>query len=97
MGTDDLTGDGQAEACPFFVLTAGKVGFVETVKDIRDAIFRDADSAVFDGYEYLVVFLRSFYFDHRVLVAEFYGIVDQVIEYLLDACEVGGNVQFVAG
>ena len=96
MSPDDLADYGQAEACPFFVFASGEVGLVEALPDLVLVFFGNADSAVFDADEDFAFLFSGLYLDLRVVVAEFDGVVDQVVEDLLDLVHVGVNIEYVA-
>ena len=88
MGSDDLTDYGQAKACPFFVFAAGEVGLVEAVPDELLVILGNTDAAVPDRDEDCVALLSGLYGDIGILAAEFEGVVDEVVEDLLDLLQV---------
>ena len=97
MGTDDLADDGQAQACPFFVLAAGEVGLVEAVPDQFLVFFANSDSAVANGDKYCISFFCCINGDLGVLMAEFQGVVDQVVEDLLDLFQVRIDKEDLSG
>ena len=96
MRLDDLLGDGKAQAGPFFILAAGQIGFVETVPDQLQAVLGDADAAVLDGNEYLCVFFRGLDLDDGIVVGKFDGIVQEVVEHLLDLSHIRVDIQLIA-
>ena len=66
---------------------------VETIPDLFDAVFWNADSGVFDGNKDFLIFFGRLDRDCGVCEAEFERIVDQVIKYLLDLAEISGDKQ----
>ena len=84
----DLFYDCQTESCSLLILTSGEIRLIEPVPDLLDTLFRNTDSRIFHGNKDFLVLQRSLDIDHRVLTAEFDGVVDQVVEYLLDLTEV---------
>ena len=96
MSPDDLADYGQAKACPFFVFASGEVGLVEALPNLVLVLLGNADSAVFDAYEDFAFLFSGLDLDLRVVVAEFDGVVNEVVEDLLDLVHVGVNVEDVA-
>lgn len=88
VSTDDLADDGEAKACPFFIAPPGSVGFVKTIPDFRKILTGNAFSEILDGDEDKLFTDRDTDLDDTVIVAEFDGIVEQVIEDLLDLDEI---------
>ena len=88
MGLYDLFYNGKSKAGAPLVFASGKIRFVETVPDFFNAVSGNTDSRIFYGNEDLFIFAGCLDIDHRVIVAEFDGIVDQVIENLLDLSHV---------
>ena len=84
VGLDDLLDDGQAQAGPFLVLPAGQVRFVEALPDLVQLLAGDPDPVVLHRDEDLVVFLGCLDCDRRAVLAEFDGVVQEIIEDLLD-------------
>ena len=67
---------------------SGGVGLVETLPDQLQIFLGDPDAAVLDGNKKLAFLNGGFDADDGIVVAEFYGIVQQVIEHLLDFSHV---------
>ena len=88
MCLDDLFYNRKAKAGTPLVFSSGKVSFVETVPDLFNTVPGDADTGIFYGNEDLLVFTGRLDIDHGVIMAEFNGIVDQVIKDLLDLAHV---------
>ena len=88
VGLDHFFYNGQAEPCPFFVFSTGEIRFVEALPYLVQIFSGDADPPVFDGDESLVVFLADLHCDRRFRIAEFDGVVDQVVKDLLDLAPV---------
>ena len=84
----DLFYDCQTESCSLLILTSGEIRLIEPVPDLLDTLFRNTDSRIFHGNKDFLVLQRSLDIDHRVLTAEFDGVVDQIVEHLLDLTEV---------
>ena len=84
----DLFYDCQTESCSLLILTSGEIRLIETVPDLLDTLFRNTDSRILHGNKDFLVLQRSLDIDYRVLTAEFDGVVDQIVEHLLDLTEV---------
>ena len=84
MCLDDFFYNGKSKSGALLVFSAGEVCLVETIPDLFDAVFWNADSGVFDGNKDFLIFFGRLDRDCGVCVAEFERIVDQVIKYLLD-------------
>lgn len=97
MSANNFANDGQAKACPFFVLAAGKVRLVEALEDSILFAAGDPDSVILDGDEDLPVLLIGLKPDGGAGSAEFDGIVDQIVENLLNAVLVGVDIEHAAG
>ena len=93
----DQLRDGQAQACPFFVFSAGEVGLVEAVPDEALFIFGDADPVVADGNKDGLALFRGLDHDIGIRAAEFQGVVDEVVEDLLDLVQIRVDVEDPAG
>ena len=89
MGRDDLLCNGKAEAGPCTVKSPGAVGFVKAVPDSR--LFRDRNSASVIRYGQIAasVLYSGFETYLGVSFAEFDGIVEQVVDNLLDFFLIG--------
>ena len=96
MSPDDLTDYGQAKACPFFVFAAGEIGLVEALPYLVLVFLGNADAAVLDTDEDFAFLFSGLDLGLRVVVAEFDGIVDEVVEDLRDLVHVGMNVEDIA-
>ena len=88
MCLDDFFYNGKSKSGTLLVFSAGEVCLVETIPDLFDAVFWNADSGVFDGNKDFLIFFGRLDRDCGVCVAEFERIVDQVIKYLLDLAEI---------
>ena len=88
VGLDDVFYDRKAKAGTFFIFTSGKIRFVETAPDLFDTFFRNSDTGIFDGNENTLKFQVGLDVDHRIRMAELDGIVDQVVEHLLDLAQI---------
>ena len=93
MCLDDFFYNGKSKSGTLLVFSAGEVCLVETIPDLFDAVFWNADSGVFDGNKDFLIFFGRLDRDCGVCVAEFERIVDQVIKYLLDLAEISGDKQ----
>ena len=96
MCLDDFFYNGKSKSGALLVFSAGEVCLVETIPDLFDAVFWNADSGVFDGNKDFLIFFGRLDRDCGVCVAEFERIVDQVIMYLLDLAEISGDKQWFA-
>lgn len=94
MGEDDFLGDRQAEPGAFFVPAPREVGLVKAVENFTERLLRDADAGIFYGDEYFLSFFPRLDPDFGIGVAEFHGIVDEVIKNLVDFALVGIYDQF---
>ncbi len=83
---------------PFFVLSSGKVGFVETVPDLFSGNPLGIPTPV-SLTETKTFFVpgRSLDIDHGAVVAELDGIVQEVIKDLLDLSQIRVDHQYVVG
>ena len=88
MCLDDFFYNGKSKSGALLVFSAGEVCLVETIPDLFDAVFWNADSGVFDGNKDFLIFFGRLDRDCGVCVAEFERIVDQVIKDLLDLAHV---------
>ena len=88
MCLDDFFYNGKSKSGALLVFSAGEVCLVETIPDLFDAVFWNADSGVFDGNKDFLIFFGRLDRDCGVCVAEFERIVDQVIKDLLDLSHV---------
>ena len=84
VSSQDFPNNGKPKPGAVFVFVSGGIGFVETVENLRDLIGRDPLAVVFDGYKHIFSFPGSGDGDRRMGRTEFNGIVQQVIDYLLD-------------
>ncbi len=84
----DLFYDCQTESCSLLILTSGEIRLIETVPDLLDTLFRNINARILHGNKDFLVLQRSLDIDYRVLTAEFDGVVDQIVEHLLDLTEV---------
>ncbi len=84
----DLFYNRQPESCSLLILTSGEIRLIEPVPDLLDTFPRNTDSRILHGNKDFLVLQRSLDIDHRVLTAEFDGVVDQIVEHLLDLTEV---------
>ena len=89
---DDPAGDGEAQPRALFVLSSGKVGFVETVPDLFQGILGDPHAGVLDGDEDFAVLLRCLNCDGGIVVAEFDCIINEIVQHLLDFSHIGADV-----
>ena len=80
MCLDDFFYNGKSKSGTLLVFSAGEVCLVETIPDLFDAVFWNADSGVFDGNKDFLIFFGRLDRDCGVCVAEFERIVDQVIK-----------------
>ena len=60
VSLNDFFYNGQAKACPFFILAPGQVGLVEALPDLVQLFSGDADSVIFDGDIGLVILFCHF-------------------------------------
>ena len=84
----DLFYDRQTESCSLLILTSGEIRLIEPVPDLLDTFPRNTDSRILHGNKDFLVLQRSLDIDYRILTAEFNGVVDQIVEYLLDLIEI---------
>ena len=94
---DNFPDNGKAQTGALFVFAAGEVRFVKTVPDQFQAVSGDADAVVFDGDEYLIALFGRLDFNDRIIMAEFDGIIQEVIEYLLDSVVIGMDGKAFSG
>ncbi len=96
VAVDDLFYNGKAQAGAFFVPASGEVGFVESVPDQFQRFFWDADSGIFYRDKKFAFLDGCLHFDNGIVVAELDGIVQEVVENLLDFAHVCVDIQFCA-
>ena len=84
----DLFYDRQPESCSLLIFSSGEIRLIEAVPDLLDTFLRNTDSRILYGNKDFLVLQRSLDIDHRVLTAEFDGVVDQIVEHLLDLTEI---------
>ena len=92
MGLYGFFDDGQSQPGSLFVLAPGEVGLVETFPDLIQRVSWDSDAIILDGGIDLVAPLRGLDGDGGIRLAEFDGIVQQIVEDLLDLALVGSHV-----
>ena len=97
MSAENFTHDGQAETCPFFILAAGKIRLVEALENGVLLATRDSDPMILDRDENVSVLLIGFQSDRGAGAAEFDGVVDQIVEDLLNAVLIRVDVKDIAG
>ena len=93
VGGDDLLDDGQAQAGALAVLAPGAVLLVEAVPDLGQALPGNSFPGILDGDKDLAVALRSLHSDGGIPEAELDGVVNEVVEHLLDLAHVRVNGQ----
>ncbi len=93
VSPDDFADNRQAEPCPFFILAAGKVGFVKAVPDELLVIFWDSNTIVADADKDGLALFCGLNGDLGIFPAEFYSVVDEVVEYLLDLFQVRIDIE----
>ena len=84
----DLFYDRQPESCSLLIFSSGEIRLIEAVPDLLDTFLRNTDSRILHGNKDFLVLQRSLDIDYRILTAEFNGVVDQIVEYLLDLTEI---------
>ena len=82
VSVDDFFDDRKSKSCAFAVFSTGGVDFVEAFPDFIQAFFRDAGTVVFDRDENFSAFYGGLYLDGRIIMAEFDGIVQKIIEFM---------------
>ena len=88
MCLDDLFYNGKTKTGTTFIFASGKIRLVKAVPDLFNAVSGNTDACIFYGDKDLLVFAGCLDVDHRVIMAELDGIVDQVIKDLLDLAHV---------
>lgn len=88
VALDDLLDDGQSQPGSLLVLASGRIRLVEPFPDLLQALFWDPHACILDRDEGLFIFQRRLDIDDRVRMAELDGIVDQVVEHLLDLSKI---------
>lgn len=91
---DDLLDDGETEPGSGLVSAPGSVRFVEAFPYFFQAVLRDACAGVPDGDEDFLVFDGRLDGDGGIRLAEFDGVVDEIVEHLLDLAHVCVDVGF---
>lgn len=89
VGLNDLTHDGQPQTGTLLVLAAGDVGLVKSVPDLWYLIRRNADAVISDGDKDVLHLPGGGYGDGGVGITEFNGIIQQIVNDLLDFFFVG--------
>ena len=91
MEFDDGTDNVQSEANAALVLTAGTVGFIESLEDFGDLLFGNAFAGVFhrDVSHVLLIVIGDL--DVTSYVDEFHRILHQIIDHLMDQIFVSGD------
>ena len=77
MGLEDFLYNGKTKSGPFFVFSAGKIGFVKAFPYFFQAVLWNTDTGILYGNENLLILSCRLDIDHRIIVSEFDGIVDQ--------------------
>ena len=65
-------------------------------KEVFDTFFRDSDTGVLDRNKNFIIFLSGLNGNGGIVVTELDGVVNQVIEHLLDFAHIGSHIQFLA-
>ena len=97
MCLDDLFYNGKTKTGTTFIFASGKIRLVKAVPDLFNAVSGNTDACIFYGDKDLLVFAGCLDVDHRVIMAELDGIVDQVIKDLLDLSQIRVDHQYVVG
>ena len=93
VGADDLLDDGKTQPRSFPVFSAGSVDLVKPFPDFGKAVPGNPDAGIFHGYKYFPVFFCGLYRDGGVVVGKFDGVVDQIVQHLLDLSHICRDVQ----
>ena len=80
--------NGKPQASALFVLSPGQIGLVKPLPYFMNAVLGDSDSAVLHRHKYFVIALRSLNGDGRAVGAELDGIVNEVVQYLLNLAHI---------
>ena len=96
VSLNDFFYNGKAKAGALFVFASGKVSLIEAIPDALDTVFRDTNTCVFYGDEDFSVSHIGFYGNRRLVVGELGGIIDKVVENLLNFAYVCGNQKLLA-
>ena len=84
VGVDDLFDNGEAQAGAFPVLSSGRINFIKTVPDFRQVHFGNTAAHIFYRDKNSLMLQRRFNLDHRIFRTEFNGVIDKIIQHLLD-------------
>ena len=76
--------NGKPKSCSFSVFTAGTVGFVESIPYLGQAFFWNPHTVIFDRDKNFSVFYGGFYNNRGIVITELDGVVQSIVQYLLD-------------
>ena len=93
MSPDDLADNGKTQSGSFFVFTPGEICLVKALPDLVLILFGNTDTVVLDADEDFAAFFRRLDLDLRVVVAEFDGVVHQIVENLLYFVHIGVDIE----
>ena len=97
VGGNNFFYNGKSQAGTFFVLAAGLVSLVETIPNLFLTFLGDANAGITDRDKDFVIAFIGLQPDHGVVVGKFDGVVDQVVENLLDLAHVGPHHHAAGG
>ena len=91
VGLYDLLHDRQPQPGSLLIFSPRQIRFIKTLPDLINTVLRDADAGILDGDKDFFIPHRGLYIDDRIIEAEFNGVIDQVIENLLDLPQIRMN------
>ena len=97
VGQNNFFCDGKTQPCALFILAPGGICFIEPVKDLPLAFSGDTGAGILDGDKYFPVTVCGGNGYGRILTAEFYCVINQIIKYLLYFAYVRGDDEFSGG
>ena len=97
VGVNDFLDDGQSQAGALPVFAPGRVNLIKPVPDFGNGVPRNSDAVIPHGYGNFAVAFCGFHLYGRIIAAEFDGVVNKVVQHLLDFSIVSGDLQGLSG
>ena len=97
VGIDDLFDNSKSETGAFFIFSTGKVRLIEAIPYFSNAVPWDSDTGILDRDKHFIIFNSSLNGDRGIMMTEFDRIVNEIVQYLLDAGHIRHNKQGIAG
>src|SRR5699024_3278639 len=97
MGVDDFFYNRQTKTCSLTVFSAWTVLFVKTFPYFTQIFFWDTGTVILDGHKDGTSFFCSLNRDGRFIAAELDGVIQEVIENLLNLFHIRCDIEMFTG